>query len=390
MKIINYKKRKSLSGRDEFLPGQGISDLYKIKAYQPGKPIEEVKREFGLKNVIKLASNENALGPSPKAVEAIRSYVSKINFYPDGGSYYLKKALGEKLGVKEENIILGNGSDEIVSLITRIFLQKGDEAIMGDPTFLMYKIDAQLSRAKVASVPLKNFRLDLPEMSKAIGPKTKLIFISNPNNPTGTIITEDEVDHFLKDVPPWILTVFDEAYYEYVEDRNYPQSIDFLDRNGNIVILRTFSKIYGLAGLRVGYGVGSPEIIELLNKARPPFNVNSLAQVAALASLEDENQVNRSKGLVKEGKEFLYSNLRRLKVSFIPTQANFILIKIGKKAKDVGTQLLKKGIIVRGMGAYNLPHYIRVTIGTKPQNEEFIKNLQTILSSRQEGFNNCH
>ncbi len=390
MKIINYKKRKSLSGRNEFLTGQEISDIYKIKAYQPGKPIEEVKREFGLKNVIKLASNENPLGPSPKAVEAIREYASKINFYPDGGSYYLKKALGEKLGVEEENIILGNGSDEIVSLITRIFLQKGDQAIMGDPSFLMYKIDAQLSRAKVASIPLKNFRLDLSEMSKAISSKTKLIFISNPNNPTGTIITEDEVEHFLKDVPPRILTVFDEAYYEYVEDANYPQSIDLLDKNSNIIILRTFSKIYGLAGLRVGYGIGSPEVIDLLNKARPPFNVNSLAQVAALASLEDEDQVNQSKSLVREGKEFLYSNLRRLKVSFIPTQANFILIKIGKKAKDVEGELLKKGIIVRGMGAYNLPHYIRVTIGTKPQNEEFIKNLQTILSSRQEGFNNCH
>ncbi len=390
MKVINYKKRGSLSERDEFLLGQGISDIYKIKAYQPGKPIEEVKREFKLKNVIKLASNENPLGPSPKAVEAIREYASKINFYPDGGSYYLKKALGEKLGLKEENIILGNGSDEIISLITRIFLQKGDEAIMGDPSFLMYKIDAQLSRAKVASVPLKNFRLDLSEMSKAVGSKTKLIFISNPNNPTGTIIIKDEVEHFLRDIPPGILAVFDEAYYEYVEDTNYPQSIDLLDRNSNIIILRTFSKIYGLAGLRVGYGVGSPEIIELLNKARPPFNVNSLAQVAALASLEDEDQVNRSKILVREGKGFLYSNLRRLKIFFIPTQANFILIKVGKKAKDIEAKLLKKGIVVRRMGVYNLPHYIRVTIGTKPQNEEFIKNLQTILSSRQKGFNNCH
>lgn len=390
MKIINYKKRKSVSERYEFLLGQGMSDIYKIKAYQPGKPIEEVKREFELKNVIKLASNENPLGPSPKAVEAIRGYASKINFYPDGGSYYLKKALGEKLGVKENSIIFGNGSDEIVSLITRIFLQKGDEAIMGDPSFLMYKIDTQLSRANVASVPLKSFRLDLSEMSKAIGPKTKLIFISNPNNPTGTIITEDEVKRFLRDIPPRILAIFDEAYYEYVEDTNYPQSIDLLDGNSNIIILRTFSKIYGLAGLRVGYGVGSPEIIELLNKARPPFNVNSLAQAAALASLEDKDQVNRSKILVREGKEFLYSNLRRLKIFFIPTQANFILIKLGKKAKDVAAKLLKKGIIVRGMRAYNLPHYIRVTIGTKPQNEEFIKNLQTILSSRQEGFNNCH
>ncbi|MFQ6066458.1 MAG: histidinol-phosphate transaminase [bacterium] len=379
-----------MAEKEGFLGREGIFEISKIEVYQPGKPIEEVKREFGLKNIIKLASNENPLGPSPKAVKAIRSYASKINFYPDGGNYYLKKALGEKLGIKEDSIILGNGSDEIVSLITRIFLQKGDDTIMGDPSFLMYKIDTQLSRAKATPVPLKNFRLNLSEMSKAIGPKTKIIFISNPNNPTGTIITKDEVDHFLRDIPHRVLTVFDEAYYEYVEDPNYPQSIDLLDRNSNIIILRTFSKIYALAGLRVGYGIGNPEIIGLLNKARPPFNVNSLAQVAALASLEDENQVNRSKSLVREGKAFLYSNLRRLKVSFIPTQANFILIKIGKKAKDVEVKLLKKGIIVRGMGAYNLPHYIRVTIGTKPQNEEFIKSLQATLFSQQARVNNCH
>jgi len=304
-----------------------------------------------------------------------------INFYPNGGGHYLKKALAEKLRLEDTRIILGNGSDEIVSLITRVFLQKGEETIMGDPSFLMYRIDTQLSGARVISVPLNNFRLDLLAMAKAISPKTKLVFISNPNNPTGTIVKKNEVKNFLKEIPSRILVIFDEAYSEYVEDKDYPQTIDFIDRENNVIILHTFSKIYGLAGLRVGYGIAAPEIVEMLNRARPPFNVNSLAQVAALASLKDKNQISRSRKLVKEGKEFPYSHFKRLKLSFIPIQANFILIKIGKKTPDVEKRLLKEGIIVRGMGAYNLADYIRVTIGTKPQNEEFIKALGKVLSS---------
>ena len=358
-----------------------IPDILKIKIYQPGKPIEEVKRELGLKKVIKLASNENLLGPSPKAVKAIKNYASMTNFYPNGSGYYLKKALAEKLELEDSRIILGNGSDEIVSLITRVFLQKGEETIMGDPSFLMYGIDTQLSQARVISIPLNDFRLDLSAMAKAISPKTKLIFISNPNNPTGTIVKKDEVKSFLKEIPSRILVIFDEAYSEYVEDKDYPQTIDLIDGENNVIVLRTFSKIYGLAGLRIGYGIAKSEIMEILNRARPPFNVNSLAQVAALASLKDKNQITRSRKLVKEGKKFLYSHLKRLKLSFIPTEANFILIKIGEKTSDVEKRLLKEGIIVRRMGAYNLSDCIRVTIGTKKQNEQFIKALDKVLSS---------
>lgn len=358
-----------------------VPDILKIKAYRPGKPMEEVKRDLGLKKVIKLASNENLLGPSPEAVKAIKNYASMINFYPNGSGYYLKKALAEKLELEDTRIILGNGSDEIVSLITRVFLQKGEETIMGDPSFLMYRIDAQLSQARVISVPLVNFRLDLSAMAKAVSPKTKLIFISNPNNPTGTIVKKNEVESFLKEIPSRILVIFDEAYSEYVEAEDYPQTIDLIDGENNVIVLRTFSKIYGLAGLRIGYGIATPEIIEILNQTRSPFNVNSLAQVAALASLKDKNQITRSRKLVKEGKKFLYSHLKRLKLSFIPTQANFILLKIGKKTSVLEKRLLKEGIIVRGMGAYNLSNYIRVTIGTKPQNEEFIKALDKVLSS---------
>ena len=348
-----------------------MPDIMKIKAYHPGKPIEEVKRELGLKTVVKLASNENPLGPSNRAIEAIKKCASEINIYPDGGGYYLKKALAEKLGLEEEKIILGNGSDEIVSLVTRVFLQKGEEAIMGDPSFLMYKIDTQLSQARILPIPLNNFRLNLPVMAKAITPKTKLIFISNPNNPTGTIVEEKEVRNFLKDLSSQIIVIFDEAYFEYVEDENYPQTINLLNEKNNIVILRTFSKIYGLAGLRVGYGISQPQIIKILNRARPPFNVNSLAQVAALASLKDQDQIERSKKLIKEEKEYLYSNLNKMKLSYIPTQANFILIKLGRKAPYVEKRLLRDGIIIRGMKAYNLTQYIRLTIGTREQNERF-------------------
>jgi len=324
--------------RDNKLQSLAIPDILKIKTYQPGKPVEEVKRELGLKKVIKLASNENPLGPSIKAVEAIKNYANKVNFYPDGGSYYLKKALAEKLGVEEEKIILGNGS-------------------------------------------LNNFKLNLSAMAGRVSPKTKLIFISNPNNPTGTIVEEKEVKDFLRDLPGQTIVIFDEAYFEYVENKNYPRSIDFLDGRNNVVILRTFSKIYGLAGLRIGYGIAQSQIIEILNRARPPFNVNSLAQVAALASLRDEDQITQSRKLISQEKKFLYSHLEKLKLSYIPTQANFILIKIGKKAPDVEKRLLEKGIIVRGMEAYNLNEYIRLTIGTRQQNEEFVRALGKALSS---------
>lgn len=380
MNKVGRKRVETLS-KDNKLELLAMPDIMKIKSYQPGKPIEEVKRELGLKTVAKLASNENPLGPSNKAIEAIKKYAGKVNIYPDGGGYYLKRALVEKLGLEEEKIILGNGSDEIISLITRVFLQKGEEAIMGDPSFLMYKIDTQLSQARIIPIPLNDFRLNLPAMAKAITPKTKLIFISNPNNPTGTIVEEKEVRIFLKDLSPQIIVIFDEAYFEYVEDENYPQTINLLNGGNNIVILRTFSKIYGLAGLRVGYGISQPQIIKILNRARPPFNVNSLAQVAALASLKDQDQIIRSKKLIKEEKEYLYSKLDKMKLSYIPTQANFILIKLGIKAPYIEKKLLQDGIIIRGMKAYNLTQYIRLTIGTREQNEKFIRALDKIFLS---------
>jgi len=353
--------------------------ILSLNPYVPGKPIEEVKRELGISEVIKLASNENALGASPKAVQAIQDHLSRIHLYPDGGAWYLKRDLARHLEVSPENIILGNGSDEIVSIITRIFIQRGDEAIMGDPSFLMYKIDTQLSQGEVICIPLKNFQMDIFAVLKAITPRTKLVFISNPNNPTGTITPKEDMKKLLQKVPSHVLIISDEAYYEYVDDPDYPDTISWIKKGKNIVVLRTFSKIYGLAGLRIGYAVAREKIISLLNRARPPFNVNSLAQVAARASLKDKEHLNKSRKLIKEEKEFLYNHLRRLGISFLPTQANFILIESGKKTKEIILALLKKGIIVRGMEAYNLPHHIRLTIGTREQNEAFVREFQLLL-----------
>lgn len=357
----------------------GVQDLLKIRPYVPGKPIEEVKRELGLKRVIKMASNENPLGPSPRAIQAIKDNASKVCLYPDGGSFYLKKALAQKLGVNEQNLILGNGSDEIVSFLTRIFLRNKGEAIVGYPSFLMYEIDTRLSGGRLISVPLKQFKLDLSAMKMAVSPRTKLIFIDNPNNPTGTIVENEEVQSFLTNLPSHLLVVFDEAYYEYVESTTFPRLLDHFSSK-NIIILRTFSKIWGLAGLRIGYGIANKEIIDILNRCRPPFNVNSLAQVAAVASLNDKEQVRKSRELVGKEKKFLYSELGKMDLCFVPTQANFILIKVGEKALEIENKLLHQEIIVRNMAGYNLPDYLRITIGTRKQNEAFVSRLRKIIS----------
>jgi len=368
------RKRGAISVKD-MVP----SSILNITPYIPGKPIEEVKRELGVDKVIKLASNENPLGPSPKAIQAIRDYAPQVHLYPDGGAYYLKQELAKHIKVSPENIIVGNGSDEIISIITRVFIQKGDQAIMGYPSFLMYSIDTKLSQGEIISVPLKEFRLDISGIIEALTPKTKLIFISNPNNPTGTIVKREEMEKLLEKLSPNVLVICDEAYYEYVDDPEYPDTISWVKEGRNIITLRTFSKIYGLAGLRVGYGVARKEIIWILNKARPPFNVNSLAQVAACASLQDKEHLEKSKNLVKEEKKFLYKSFEELGIPFIPTQANFILINTGEETEKIVNSLLKKGIIVRSMKAYNLPDYIRLTIGTREQNEILIKQLRSFL-----------
>ncbi len=345
-----------------------------LKPYEPGKPIEEVQREFGLKAIVKMASNENPLGPSPLAVEAIKENLNRINLYPDGGGYYLKKRLACSLGVGEEQIILGNGSDEIIRMVVETFLNEGEEVVIAEPSFIIYQMAVKIANGKCQLVSLNNYQHDMESMARAIGERTKLIFVANPNNPTGTMVTKSEMESFLAKVPEGVITVFDEAYFEYIERDDFPETIKYIKEGAGIICLRTFSKIYGLAGLRIGYGISQPEIVTEMNRVRQPFNTNFLAQVAAMSALDDDEHLKKSREVNRAGKDFLYRELEKRKISYIPSEANFILIEVEDGAR-AASALLKKGIIVRDMSCYNLPNFIRVTIGTGEQNKKFIEEL---------------
>ena len=349
-----------------------------IKPYIPGKPVEELERELGIKEAIKLASNENPLGPSPMAVEAVREILLGLNRYPDGGGYYLKEALAERLGVKEECLILGNGSNELIDIAVRTFMTSEDEAVMATPSFVVYPMAVQSIGAKAVQVPLIDYRHDLKGMAKAITDKTKIVFVANPNNPTGTINFAEEFAEFMKQVPEGVLVVVDEAYYEYVTDERYPNTLEYLQQGREILILRTFSKAYGLAGLRIGYGITQPEIALEMNKLREPFNTNTPAQVAAKAALQDEEHLKRSVQVNMEGKEFLYREFERLGLSYVPTEANFIYVKglENPDAPQLYQKLLKRGVIVRPMGRDAL----RITIGLSEENRILIQALEAELS----------
>ncbi len=358
-------------------------NVLRLKPYQPGKPIEEVERELGLRKVIKMASNENALGPSEKAIKAIKNALSQLNRYPDGNCYYLKERLAERLKVQPSNLIIGNGSDELIVLAVRAFLNEGEEAVVADRTFLIYKLAVTAQNGKVVSVPMKNFRYDLNRMKEAINKKTKIVFIANPDNPNGTYVTKKEVDEFLKGLPPDLILFFDEAYYEFVGDdsvKDYPDTMKYL-RKRNLIITRTFSKVYGLSGLRVGYGISNPEMIDYMDRVREPFNVNSLAQVGALAALDDEGHLKRTLKLVSEGKEYIYNNLKRLGIRYVPSVTNFILIDVGQGSPQVFERMLRLGVIVRDMKPWNMDNFIRVTVGTRNENKRFIQALEQVLRS---------
>lgn len=345
-----------------------------IKPYIPGKPIEELERELGIKGPIKLASNENPIGPSRLALEALKGKELGINRYPDGGGYYLRKALSERLSIDMDNIILGNGSNELIDIAVRTYMRQGDEAVMAHPSFVVYAMSVQAMGCKAIQVPLKDYRHDLKRMLDSLTDKTRMLFIANPNNPTGTINKKEEFDHLMENIPDGVLVVMDEAYYEYVTDPEYADSMKWFKMGKDIFILRTFSKIYGLAGLRIGYGIASKEIITEINKLRPPFNTNSLGQVAALAALGDEEHIKKSRQINEEGKRFLYSELERLNIQYIPTEANFIYIPV-RDSMGLYDALLKKGVIIRPMG----PEAIRVTIGLPEENKRFIETLETVM-----------
>jgi histidinol-phosphate aminotransferase len=357
-------------------------ELMKVEPYSPGKPIDEVKREMGLKQVVKLASNENPFGPSPLAYEALKSSIAEVNRYPDGGCYYLRKKLSSKLGVNEDELIFGNGSDELIVLSIKALTEKGDEVVIAKPTFLIYNIASTVSGLKIVTVPLKDFKYDLNQMAAKITRKTKIVFIANPDNPTGTYVDVSEVESFLETVPEDVVVFFDEAYFEYAQGGDYPDTLSYQGRE-NIITSRSFSKIYGLAGLRIGYAVSSKLIIDLMNRVREPFNVNSLAQSAALAALDDNEFVKKVKERTEKGKRMLYSELEKIGIEYIPSLTNFILVKIGKKSKVIYDRLLREGVIVRQMSAWGLDDYIRVTIGKEDENLLFISALRKVLINQK-------
>ena len=358
------------------LPRKSILD---IKPYKPGKPIEEVKRELGLKDVVKMASNENPLGPSPKAIAAIKKHLFSINRYPETGCFYLRQELSKLLGLKPEQLIFGNGSDELIILALRSFVNEGDEVVVAEPTFMIYEIASKIQGAKVKKIPTRYFKYDLKAMKDAINKNTRLCFIANPDNPNGTYVTKYELEEFLKGLPEELLVFIDEAYFDFVEEKDYPNGADYISR-GNVIATRSFSKSYGLAGLRIGYGISSQEIIKYMESVREPFNVNSAAQAGALSALKDKEFLSKTKKLVREGKKFLYSEFKQLGLKYIPSVTNFILVDIGKDTDQICKKLLKKGIIVRDMNAWGLDAFIRVTVGLEKENRRFIKELKGIIT----------
>ncbi len=345
-----------------------------IKPYIPGKPIEELERELGITNSVKLASNENPAGPSPVALNAIRDSISDINRYPDGSCFYLRKILSGVLSINMDELIIGNGSNELIDISARTFLKAGDDAVMAFPSFVVYSMAVQSVGANPIQIPLKNYTHDLGAMADAVTSKTKMIFIANPNNPTGTINKKDDFDRMMDKITDEVLVVVDEAYHEYVSDPDYAESMKYLRSEKNVLILRTFSKIYGLAGLRLGYGIAKKEMISAMNRIREPFNANSVAQNAAIGALKDREYVKISRELNEKGKKYLYDELSSLGVRFIPTEANFIYIILESDSKTTYEKLLKKGVIVRPVGTRE----IRVTIGLPEENRRFIEAFKTI------------
>ncbi len=350
-----------------------------LVAYDPGKPIEETARELGLdpEAIIKVASNENPLGPSPKAVEAMKEAAEGVNIYPDGGGYKLRTAIAEKVGLQRENVVLGNGSNEIIELIGHGFLNPGDNVVAAEHAFVVYKLMATLFGAETIEVPDPDFVHDLDAMAAAITPETKKVFIANPNNPTGTMVGQDGIERFMDQVPDHVMVIFDEAYYEFLHEP--PDTLRYVSEGRNVVIMRTFSKIQGLAGLRIGYGLTTPEIASVLQKCRQPFNTNAIAQAGAIAGLLDIEHQQRTCDLNDEGLEYLQGAFKEMGLEYVPSVANFVLVKVGD-GDAVFDLMLKQGVIIRAMRGYKLPEWVRISVGTMEQNERCIATLKQVLS----------
>jgi len=351
-----------------------------LQPYQPGKPIEELERELGITDIIKLASNENPLGASPRAVQALKGALGELHRYPDGGAFELKRALAAKLGVGTDAITVGNGSNDVLELVARAYVQPGAEVVFSQHAFAVYPLVTQAVGGRPVVVPAAGYGHDLQAMQAAITPRTRLVFIANPNNPTGTWSRREDVHRFLRGVPPEVIVVLDEAYFEFVREPEYPDGVRWLRDFPNLVVTRTFSKIYGLAALRVGYGVSHPQIAEVLNRVRQPFNVNSLAMTAAVAALQDEEHVRASAELNRRGMRQLESAFRAAGLDFVPSVANFISVEVGDAAR-VYEALLRAGVIVRPIAGYGMPRHLRVTIGLQAENERFLGALAAALDA---------
>ena len=357
------------------MPLKVHSDIAGLSPYVPGKPVDELERELGIAKAVKLASNENPRGPSPKALAVLADAARSLNRYPDGGAHKLRAALARRFKVTPDHIILGNGSDELIGLLARTFLAPGEEAVMASHTFVIYKMEVTAAHGVPVVVPMRDWRHDLPAMARAITNRTRLIFLCNPNNPTGTMVTAAEVESFMAHVPDQAVVVFDEAYLEYVRDPDFPDALAYVQQHRHVIVLRTFSKIYGLAGLRIGYGITTPEITNYLNRIRPPFNANSLAQEAALAALDDEEHLRASRTLNETELTVMEDGLRQLGFQPIPTQTNFVYFHVGRDGRQVFEALLREGVIVRHIEGPML----RVTVGLPDENRRFLAALKSVL-----------
>jgi histidinol-phosphate aminotransferase len=360
-------------------------EILELVPYQPGKPIEELERELGISGAIKLASNENPLGPSPKAVAAMAAALTNLHRYPDGAGFTLRTALATKFGVDFAQTAIGNGSDEIIEFLARAYIRPGQEALAAAPSFLMYSKLVQVAGGRLREVPLKDYRIDLTALLAAITPATRLIFINNPDNPAGTAVYADELASFLDQVPTGVLVVLDEAYIDFATDPRVAQGVDFLGHETPVLVMRTFSKSAGLAGLRIGYALGPAEVIAAFDRVRQPFNTSSLAQVGALAALEDGVFWKATQALVAEGLAEFYACFTRLGLFHVPSQTNFVLVKVGPQAPAVAEALLKRGVIVRAMTSYGLPEFLRISVGLMEENRRFTAELTDILANTLAG-----
>ena len=356
--------------------------ISRLGVYEPGRPIDEVARELGFSDhheLIKLASNENSLGVSPAAAEVMKANIAEMHLYPDGGAFYLRRGIAEQLGVSMEHVVVGNGSNELIEFLGHVFLGEGTSLVMSEQAFVVYKLIAGIFQADVIETPMTDFAHDLDAMQAAIREDTRLVFVANPNNPTGTYVDPAKLDQFIQSMPEHVLLVVDEAYYELMPPDLQPAVVDRIKEGYPVCLLRTFSKAYGLAGLRVGYAVGRPADMALLQKVRQPFNVNAMGQAAAVAALGDDQHLADTRKLLDDGLAFIGEACQRLNLEYVPSVTNFILIKTGN-GRDVFRRLQREGVIVRPMDVYKLPDYVRVTVGTSEENTRFVEALEKVLS----------